>query len=309
MIADRPLLGMIFMLGFCLLAPLGDSIAKILGESLPLALMVLARFMAQVAILIPLAWATRLKLAMTPRILRLTVLRTLLHIIGIGAMFLSLRFLPLADAISIAFVMPFMMLLLGRFVLGEQVGPYRLGACIVGFVGVLLVIRPNYAEVGTPALLPLAVAAAFSLFMMVTRNVAKDVDPIALQAVSGVVAVVLMAPAIWGASLLGFESGLRGALETLATQPRTLALLLGIGTLGTLAHLMMTWSLRLAPASTLAPMQYLEIPFATLIGWVIFADLPDGLAAVGISLTVGAGLYVIHREQVTARRAAAAETA
>ena len=106
MIADRPLLGMIFMLGFCLLAPLGDSIAKILGESLPLALMVLARFMAQVAILIPLAWATRLKLAMTPRILRLTVLRTLLHIIGIGAMFLSLRFLPLADAISIAFVMP-----------------------------------------------------------------------------------------------------------------------------------------------------------------------------------------------------------
>ena len=70
-----------------------------------------------------------------------------------------------------------------------------------------------------------------------------------------------------------------------------------LGIFGTAAHLVITFALRFAPSSTLAPMQYLELPFATLIGWPIFGDLPDGLAALGIAVTVAAGLYVIHRER------------
>jgi drug/metabolite transporter (DMT)-like permease len=81
----------------------------------------------------------------------------------------------------------------------------------------------------------------------------------------------------------------------------TVWLLLVLGVLGTIAHLMMTGSLRFAPASTLAPMQYLEIPFGTAIGWLIFKDLPNGLAAIGICITVSAGLYIIIREQRLAR--------
>jgi len=80
-------------------------------------------------------------------------------------------------------------------------------------------------------------------------------------------------------------------------------LLVAIGIIGTLAHLLMTWSLRFAPSATLAPMQYLEIPFATLIGWLVFRDLPNGLAAVGISITMAAGLYVVFRERTIARDA------
>lgn len=68
-----------------------------------------------------------------------------------------------------------------------------------------------------------------------------------------------------------------------------------IGVLGTLAHLLMTWSLKFAPSATLAPMQYLEIPFATLIGWLIFSDFPNGLALAGIAVTMASGLYVIYR--------------
>jgi drug/metabolite transporter (DMT)-like permease len=83
-------------------------------------------------------------------------------------------------------------------------------------------------------------------------------------------------------------------------------LLLGIGVLGTIAHLLMTWSLRFAPSATLAPMQYLEIPFATLLGLLIFSDLPNPLAGLGILISVSAGLYVIMRERATARDLAAA---
>jgi drug/metabolite transporter (DMT)-like permease len=78
-----------------------------------------------------------------------------------------------------------------------------------------------------------------------------------------------------------------------------------MGVLGTVAHLLMTWSLRFAPSATLAPMQYLEIPVATLLGLLFFDELPDGLAAAGIALTVGAGLYIIWRERVTSRAGAA----
>lgn len=298
MIADRPLLGMSFMLGFCVLAPLGDSFAKLLGGHVPLGQLLFVRFAIQALMLAPLVLRDPSRAAMSPRALRLTLVRTVIHIAAIAAFFTALRYLPLADAVAIAFVMPFIMLLLGRFVLGETVGPRRLAACTVGFVGTLLVIQPSFADVGAVALLPVFVAVAFALFMLVTRQIAKEVDPVTLQAVSGVFATVLIA-----AALLVFAGSDIEAFGLVWPSAGEAALMLGIGVVGTVGHLMMTWSLRFAPSATLAPMQYLEIPVATFIGWAIFGDLPDGLAALGIAITIASGLYIVHRERVTARQA------
>jgi drug/metabolite transporter (DMT)-like permease len=296
MTQDRPVLGITLMLGFCVLAPAGDSIAKLLGGTIPLIQLLLVRFAAQVLLLLPYYAVNGRRLTMSRRVFRLTIIRTVLHIIGIGAMFTSLRFLPLADAIAIAFVMPFIMLLLGKTVLNEVVGTRRLVACSVGFIGTLLVIQPSFVSVGLPALLPLLVAVVFALFMLVTRQIAKEVDPVTLQTVSGLLAVPSLA------LLAGF--GMFNdipALDLVWPSAGETALLLAIGVLGTSAHLLMTWSLRYAPSATLAPMQYLEIPVATLIGWAIFKDLPNEMAALGILITVLAGLYILYREHKTAR--------
>ncbi|MEM9473319.1 MAG: DMT family transporter [Pseudomonadota bacterium] len=297
MTADRPVLGILLMLGFCVLAPLGDSIAKLLGGTVPLLQLLMVRFGVQAVLLVPLIMLSERSLKMSRRVVWLTVARTLLHIVGVGAMFLSLQFLPLADAVAIAFVMPFIMLLLGRFVLHEEVGGRRLAACAVGFLGTLLVIQPSFSEVGAPALLPLLVAVDFALFMLVTRQIAKQVDPVSLQAVSGGMATVFLL-AVYALTRV------TGVLETQLVAPDlgTGALLAAIGVVGTLAHLLMTWSLRFAPSATLAPMQYLEIPVATIIGFLVFADLPNGLAALGIVITICAGLYVVYREHSVARR-------
>lgn len=300
MIKDRPLLGISLMLGFCILAPLGDAVAKILGQTVPLGQLLLVRFAVQSLILGPVVLATGRVWILRGRILRLTVLRTGLHIIGIAAMFSALRYLPLADAVAIAFVMPFFMLILGKFVLNEDVGARRVAACAVGFAGTLLVIQPSFAEVGLPALLPLVVAVVFSLFMLITRQIAKDTDPVSLQAVSGTMATLGLIPAVAIGGLLGWPE-----LQMISVDAQTGGLLLFIGVLGTVAHLLMTWSLRYAPSATLAPMQYLEIPFATFIGWVVFSDLPNGLAAVGICITVAAGLYIVLRERAMSRIAPA----
>ena len=287
------------MLGFCVLAPLGDAMAKLLGEDLSVGFLVFVRFSVQAALLMPLVWLLKYPMPKGARLIRLTAIRTVLHICGIGLMFSSLQYLDLADAIAIAFVMPFIMLLLGKVHLNEHVGPHRLAACAVGFIGTLLVVQPNFVEVGLPALLPLGVAVVFALFMLVTRQIAKDVDPIGLQALSG-----LMAAPMVGAALLVFPN-----VPLLAIHPipnDAWILLAVLGCLGTVAHLLMTWSLRFAPSATLAPMQYLEIPIGTVIGYLIFKDLPNGLAAVGICITVAAGLYIILRERTMSRRPQAA---
>jgi drug/metabolite transporter (DMT)-like permease len=292
MIGDRPVLGIFLMLGFCVLAPLGDSIAKVLGQSWPLLTLLIGRFAIQFLVLLPLA--ARMSFKLSPRGWRLTIVRTLLHIIGIGLMFQALRFLPLADAVAIAFVMPFIMLLLGRFVLGEEVGSRRLAACAVGFCGTLLVVQPSFVEVGAAAFLPMGVAVVFAFFMLVTRQVAREADPITLQTISGGIATLVLLPLL----LIFGTGGIQSAPAT------DLLLILVLGLLGTGAHLFMTWALRLAPSATLAPMQYLEIPIAAVIGWLIFRDFPNGIALLGIAITIAAGLYVIAREQTMARRLA-----
>ncbi|MDW4499611.1 DMT family transporter [Sulfitobacter sp. D35] len=296
MTLDRPLFGIVLMLGFCILAPMGDAVAKILGETVPVGQMVWVRFAVQALVLAPMVWMTGRAWRMRGRVLWLTVLRTILHIMGIGMMVTALQYLPLADAVAIAFVMPFIMLVLGHFVLGETVGTRRIAASAVGFLGTMLVVQPSFAEVGWPALLPLGVAVNFAFFMLVTRQIAKETDPIGLQAVSGGIALVIMTPVL----LVGQDSGV-AALDLVAGTRRDWVLMMTIGVIGTLAHLLMTWSLRYAPSATLAPMQYLEIPVATIIGLVVFGDLPNPVAGLGILITIGAGLYVVLRERATAR--------
>ncbi len=292
------------MLGFCAVVPLSDAIAKLLGGTVSLALLILARFVIQAALLAPVVWWMGSSMQMTRRVFWLLSLRSFLHCTSMFAMFSALQYMPLADTVAIAFVMPFIMLLLSWWFLNEEIGPRRIAACGVGFIGTLLVVQPSFAAVGAVALLPLIVALGFALFMLVTRLISQDVDPMAMQVFGGVQVTLVLLPVMLVGGAFGWDG------FSMAIPGANVGLLIVVaGIFGSAAHLFMTMSLRYAPAATVAPMQYLEIPFATLVGWMVFGDLPNGLAALGIAITIGAGLYVIYREQVAGRRARAAATA
>lgn len=282
------------MLGFCILAPMSDAAGKVLAVQFAVMQLVWVRFMIQGTALTALVLATGRSFRMTRLGWQLTALRTLLQITGIWLMLTGLKYLPLADALAIAFVMPFILLLMGHYILGEEVGRRRLIACGVGFIGTLMVMQPSFAQVGWPVLYPLGVAFVFAAFMLVTRRIAHEADPIAMQAASGLMAIVGL-----GAAYMLLPQ--TGAMALLPPGDR-LGLLVVMGVLGTVAHLLMTWSLRFAPTSTLAPMQYLEIPVAAVIGFVVFADWPNPLAMAGIGVTVATGLYVLWQENQTAKR-------
>lgn len=294
---DRPALGILLMLGFCAFAPLADAMAKLLGTEIGVGELVAWRFLAQSILLIPLVlWAGE-RLWLSSRLMRISILRGVLHVLGSFLMFLALRYLPLAETIAIAYVMPFFAIFMGWHFLGETVGPRRVLAAIVGFVGTLMVVQPVFADVGWPALLPLLVAVIFAAFMLATRAISHEVGPIRLQAVSGLVSLALCVPVL----ILGGSFGVHD-LSVAGPSRDLLWIYLGLGILGTLAHLFLVWSLKYAPAATVAPMQYLEIPMATVIGLWLFGAFPNGLALMGIAVTMTAGLWIIWIER-TPRRA------
>jgi len=293
---DRPLLGVLLTIGFGMIIPFSDVFAKILMGSVPLVTILLARFLGQALMSAPVL--IRSGMRMSGRLWLLTGFRTALQLYSLGLIYIAFRYIPLADAIAIGFISPFLLMLMGKFFLGEQVGPRRISACGVGFIGTMMVIQPSFAEVGLVALIPLASAFTFALYSLTTRQLVREGDPALIQGISGVqgaammVLVALLAGNYFDDARIVIPSG------------HDAWLLFGIAFVGSFAHMLMTWALRLAPAATLAPVQYVEIPFATLMGWLFFKEFPNTLAAMGMLLIISAGLYVVYRERVIARQKA-----
>ena len=119
MIADRPIIGILFILGFCIFAPMGDAAAKVISLATPMIMILLFRYSMQFALPIPIILATGKRIAMSKRVLQIIIVRSVIHIAGVTAMYVALRYLPLADALAIAFVYPFIMLVMGWMFLGD----------------------------------------------------------------------------------------------------------------------------------------------------------------------------------------------
>ncbi len=198
MIGDRPLLGVFLMVGFALTAPGMDALAKLAGDRIPIGQILAFRFCIQAVLLLPLAFMLGLLKYPSPSEAFWHVIRAVLILAATALFFSALRFMSIADAIAIFFVEPFILTLLGAVLLGERVGWRRLAACATGFLGALLVIRPSFAAVGVVALFPLGTAVCFSLYMIVTRQTARSLHPVALQAWTALAASVLIIPVLIG---------------------------------------------------------------------------------------------------------------
>ena len=241
-VTDRPLLGILLMLAFCVVIPFSDALAKILGTEIPLLQLIEMRFLAQGALFLPLGLWLGVRLFPSRRATLLTLARTVLQIGGLGCMFTALRYLPLADAVAIAFVMPFLILILGHVFLGEEVGRRRIVACAVGFLGTLMVLQPSFVAVGWPALLPLAVALIFAVFTLITRVLTGEMAPLAMQGASALIALPLLLP------LALFDlPGDPAPLTRVWPEGAHLWLLPLCGATGAIGHLLITASLRYAP--------------------------------------------------------------
>ena len=300
MTQNRTLFGMGLMLAFCVLAPLLDACAKLATGTIPVGQITTARFVVQAALMIPIAMMMRLDWRVSRRTLSLLLLRAVLLIVSTYFFVAATSVMPIADALAIVFVEPFILLLLGHLIFGNPVGPRRIAASVVGFMGALLVIQPSIANYGLVALLPLGTALLFALYMLVTQAVAVSLHPVMQQLHTSLIGAAICVPAL----ILADGSGLP-ALDPVMPQGAAWIWLFGVGFWAAASHMCMTVALRYAPASTVAPLHYLEIVMAVFLGYVIFGDFPNTLTWAGIGVIVSSGLYVIHRERISAGQARA----
>jgi drug/metabolite transporter (DMT)-like permease len=286
------------MLGFCAIAPLIDVAAKFAAQSVTVTQVTLLRMVVQAALMVPVVIVLRQSLRLSAPLTRLMALRALMLIGSTYSFVGALTVMPIADALAIVFVEPFILLVLGFLIFGDQVGPRRIGASVVGFGGAMLVIQPNFAAFGVVALYPVATALFFALYILLTRRIARDVSPEAMQALTALWGTGLMLPVLALGAVLGWPALSVGPAATVVWGQ-----LIGVGVAATVAHLLITYALRFAPASTLAPLHYLEIVTAVVFGWLFFADWPNPLSWAGIAIIVASGLYIIARERALAREA------
>jgi drug/metabolite transporter (DMT)-like permease len=292
---DNVLTGVVLMLGFCVTAPLLDVAAKLASSSIPVGQITAARFVVQCALMAPFIWIMGLSLHVARGQLLPLISRALLLLVSTFCFIAAIRVMPLADALAIVFVAPFIVLLVGKFYLGEDVGPRRVGACFVGFVGVLFVIQPSFAAFGPIALIPLGTAVSFAFYILITRGLSRRLHPVALQFHTGLIASLFCIPV-----LLLAQGSASEFLDPIWPTGIFWLWLFGAGFFATVSHMMMTYALSLAPSVTLAPLQYFELPVAAVFGYLVFDDFPNTLSLIGIAIIIGAGLYMIHRERVTA---------
>jgi len=275
-----------------LISPLIDIFAKLAITTVPSAEITAVRFVLQVIFILPIVIVRRTLLDLTWKKTGLHMLRGGLLVVTMLSFITTLKAMEVADAIAIFFVEPIILTILGSIFLKETIGWRRYTACAVGFLGALLVIQPSMQEVGWIALLPIVSAFGLAVFLLVTRLVAQNEDPWSMQFHAGV----------WGALFCGIllyiGDGTGSEIFDPVMPDRTAGLyLLGVGITATISGVLGVYAYRAAPASVLAPLQYLEIVSATIFGWLVFGDLPDALKWLGIAIIIASGLYIIWRER------------
>ena len=296
----NPQLGVVLIvLGAICFASL-DNTARYVGMTLPVLILLWARYAFQAAAMAIWLMVTRRRpggagfAAVHPKF---QAVRGALLLATSAFTFYALQYMPAAEFTAISMLTPVFVTLLAAWLLKEQVSAVRWALVFGGFTGALIVMRPGSGLFGWAVLLPLAGACTYASFQVLTSKLSGSESPYTTHFYTGLVGTALMTPL-----LLLSPIDLGATLA--AASPTHWALLLAMGLFGTVGHLLLILALGLAPASTLMPFFYVQIAAAAAVGWLVFDYLPDGWAWVGMTVVglCGAASAWINVREAAARR-------
>jgi len=261
-----------------------DAMAKYLGGHMDSLQVVAMRYVS--AFFLALLFSnpfTRPGLLKTTRPM-LQLVRGLLMLLTTIFNFLAFRYLQLDESLAILFSTPFLVAILAGPLLGEWVGWRRWTAIGIGFIGVLVVIRPGFGGMQWAALLSVASAIFYAGYAIATRMVMRHdhgETTLFYANVVGVAVMVPILPLVWTAPPSLFD----------------LMLLLAVGAFGSVGHYLLIMAHHRAPASVLSPFMYTQLLWATTFGYLVFNNVPNRWTLVGAAIVVASGLYLLYREQ------------
>nr|WP_296598791.1 DMT family transporter [Phenylobacterium sp.] len=267
------------------------TLIKFLGSDYPAALQTFYRQAAGVAVLLPILVRHRGAAFATTRP-GIMMFRSLVGTVGMILSFYGFQKLPLADANALSFTRTLWLVPLAAFIVKEKVGPLRAGAAIVGFVGVLLMVRPmadGEFSMGVPALAMLGSAFLFAFTVTGMKVLTRDHST----------TVIL----VWSA-VLGFVLSIPGAILTWRVpEPKDFLLLVAMGAIATANQACYIKGMSLGDAGAMAPIDYTRLVFSAAIGFFLFHEIPGVWTVAGAAVVVGATLFITLREQQLARSA------
>jgi drug/metabolite transporter (DMT)-like permease len=291
--AARPLAGVALVALTVFLFALGDVATKHLTMRYPVPVVVAVRYLASLVLLLALLWPRMGADLWRTRRPRIVVLRGFVLALASLTMGLALRLMPVGETVAIMYLSPFAVMALAVPLLGERVTPAGWFLAALGFSGVLLILRPGGGLDSTGVLFALLNAALATAFHLMTRALSQTESAFAM-----LFHVTLVGAASF--TVLAVPS-LGGPLPTLPD----FGLMILLGALATSGHFFFTLAYRAAPASLIAPVNYLHLVWAALLGWAVFGHLPDGWSVVGMAMIVGAGAAIAVRSHLESQRARA----
>lgn len=298
-VADNVLHGVAFMICGLLILSSTDGVVKYLSGYFSPLVVAFSRFSVHMLIILVAAPLFNRSLSSLLKEMRpLLLLRGLLLAVGSIFIVFALKFLPLTEATALFFIQPVFLVLLSALVLKEDVGLKRWIAVLLGFAGVLVITRPGLGVFKPSALLILGAAGTFACYLMLTRQLSGAASQLAIQMSTGIAGVAVLGPLVLFAGFSGFGGDL--LVQEISSELAIPAILLiGLGATGLIAHVFLVKAFERAPASVLAPINYVEIISATLIGYFFFQEVPDAFVGVGALLLVLGGLVLVQAERAT----------
>ena len=276
--------GPILNLSAWLILPIMDAIAKYLSYSLPILQITWFRFFFSAVITGIFIYLFSRKSFVRSKNIKSQVLRGILLLTSSLLFFYAISVISLAKALTLAFICPLIVTALSPYFLKERVGRRRWIAVIVGFIGVLLVIRPGIVEFNWASLASLGTGLCYAIYLIVTRSL-KDTDngllTLFFTSIVGTVFLSIYLPFVWVNPSLN-----------------QLLLAVNMGFIAALAHGLIIISYNFSDASKLAPLGYFEIIPNIIIGYIWFSDLPDKYTILGLFVIILSGIYVFRREQI-----------
>ena len=269
------------LLGWMML-PVMDGFAKYLSADLPVLQITWARYFFTVAFTLPVMFFFYNKQLVWSDKPRLQILRGLILLCANIFFFYAISIIPLAKALTLAFVAPLIVTAFSPMLLGEKVGVRRWTAVIIGFVGSLVVIRPGFLEINLASLAALGTGVMYGFYLIITRKLSTSDNPLLTLLLTGLVGLVAVSgimPFIWVNPNLSQWS-----------------MMAGIGVFACIGHLFLILSLKYADASKLAPLGYTEIIPNVIIGYYFFGNFPDNWTFLGLAIIVISGIYISRRE-------------
>jgi drug/metabolite transporter (DMT)-like permease len=283
------LAGIVLMLAGVFLFAVIDAVSKWLLETYSVGQLLLLRSATTLILLSPLIWRAGVAAFTGAPRPGLQLLRLVLSTLEVAMFFWAVAYMPLADATTFYLAGPIYVTAFSVLLLGERVGWRRWAAVLVGFVGVVIALRPSAATLTLPALIALGGSVIYALLMITTRAVKETSD------------VVLLTGQFVGTLAFGAVAAPFGWVTPTAYD---MIFLSGFGAIAILALFCVNRSLKLAPASVVVPYQYTLLPWAAVFGYLMFGDVPDRLMLIGAAIIVASGLYIFWRDQIAARETA-----